>query len=260
MSNRTSIALAALAATLVLPGAFGADRGPAPAFAAPVPTLAASGPASVRLLECSRGSRSTDRQALFRAQMDRIDGGAAMRMRFELLERVGRGPWRGVSAPGLGVWRHADPGVERFAYRQRIAALAPGTAYRARVRFRWHDASGEEVARATSRSKACRQRGPLPNVAVARFTTMPGPTPDTARYAFDVANVGRADVRGVEVALRVDGADIDVLKVRRLRAGERRRIRLLGPVCSFRAEARADPDRRLRETTDRDNARVLYCG
>ncbi|HEX2161156.1 MAG TPA: CARDB domain-containing protein [Thermoleophilaceae bacterium] len=250
MSSRVSIVLlAGLAAVVALACATASVSG------APAP--AADG--SVELLECERGKRVADRNALFRGEMSRLPDAASMRMRFELRERLGRNAWRAVEAPGLGVWRHARPDVARFAYRQRIAALARGTAYRVVVEFQWHDAAGMLIERQAARSPVCRQAGPLPNLRVAGLETLAGPTAETVRYVATVVNRGAAPARRLEIALRVDGAEVDTRGVRRVAAHARRDVAFVGPACARDVTVEVDPGDALRERNERDNARSFAC-
>jgi hypothetical protein len=250
MSSRVAIALTAgLAASVAL--------------ACPTTAMGATADAvadgSVELLECTHGKRAADRNALFRAEMRQVPEGESMRMRFELRERVGRGAWRAVKAPGLGVWRYARPEVLSFAYRQRIAALKRGTAYRALVRFHWHDAAGALIERQAARSPVCRQRGPLPNVRVGGLERFPGPTADTVRYVVSVVNRGEVPARRVEVSLLVDGAEVDTRGIGTVAARSRREIAFVGPTCTSLIEVRLDPGEKLRELDERDNERSFPC-
>jgi hypothetical protein len=215
--------------------------------------------ASVDLLECNHGRRSASRNALFRGEMRQLPNGAAMRMRFELEERVGRGDWRAVAAPGLRVWRDAKPGIGVFAYRQRIAGLQKGTTYRVKVVFQWRDASGTPIAKQSARSSACRQGGQLPNLRVGRLERFPGPTLDTVRYVAAIVNGGRGIARRVQVSLLVDGAEVDTHGIGTLRGRSRREVGFVGPACANLVTVRADPADKLRESNEQDNVRSFAC-
>ncbi len=251
MSSRTPIAvvtMALIASTCVSSGA-------AEAATEPVP-----GKPAVKLLDCSSGKTPSSRSAVFRGSMVQLPEGEGMRMRFQLGERIGRGVWRAVSAPGLGVWHASLPGVGRFAYRQRIDALRKGTAYRVHVTFEWQDAQGNRLAEAVKRSKACHQPGRLPNLHPrGGLTLRPGPTPDTFRYLVQVRNTGMAVARGVEVRMRVDGAEVDVRSIGSLRSRQTRRVRFVGPVCTGSVKLEVDPDDTVREVTEADNSRRFAC-
>lgn len=252
MTGRVSIVAALVAAVAV------AGSGDRPAAAAkPDPLAAATG---VQLLECSTGRQASRRFALFRGSMSQLPTGQGMRMRYQLAERVGRGSWRRVSAPGLSAWHAAQPGVMQFAYRQKIDALQPGTAYRVHVTFEWLDAAGTTVERTLGRSPVCRQRGRLANLHPRdRLSVEPGPTDETRLYAVQVRNTGAVTARKVEVRLRVDGAEVDVRSIRAVQGRTSRGIRFVGPVCARSVTVEVDPRDTVREITERDNTVELAC-
>jgi hypothetical protein len=227
--------------------------------ASPAGAAVTSSDGLVELLDCTHGKRAADRNALFRGEMRQVPEAATMRMRFNLSERVGRGSWRAVKAPGLGVWRYAQPDVARFAYRQRIEALRRGTAYRVTVTFQWHDAAGDLVERQRATSPVCRQAGPLPNVRVGSLERLPGPTAGTVRYVVSVVNRGTVPARRVEVSLLVDGAEVDTRGMGKIGARSRREIAFVGPDCTSAVVVELDPHATLRELDRRDNKRSFSC-
>lgn len=215
---------------------------------------------SVDLVECLRGKQAKARQAVFRGQMKQVGDGPRMQMRFALDEKVGSSLWTGVKAPGIGVWHEARPGVAKFVYRQRVVALQKGTAYRASLEFRWLAQDGSTARRESGRSPVCRQPGKLPNLKVRdSISAKSGPTAETLRYSVKVGNTGYATATDVEVRLLVDGAEIDTLVLRRLKPGERRVVRFVGPRCSGEVKALIDPNLRVRELSERDNVIRTPC-
>ncbi|MEX1143107.1 MAG: CARDB domain-containing protein [Thermoleophilaceae bacterium] len=216
--------------------------------------------ASVELTECAQGRRRRDRRAAFRGEMAQVPGVDRMRMRFQLFERIERGAWRPVRAPGLGTWHASRPGVPGFAYVQRVVGLDRATVYRARVAFRWHGADGALVAHEDHRSRACRQRGRRPNLTLGRRVLVrPGPVVDAARYGVLVINDGEGVARRIRVLLRVDGADIATRAIRPLQPQRRRVARLLGPACTEEVEVVVDPADAVRETSEEDNVLSVVC-
>lgn len=215
---------------------------------------------SVELVECLRGKQAKDRQAVFRGQMKQTGDGLRMQMRFALDEKVGSGGWTGVKAPAIGVWHEARPGIAKFAYRQRVVALQKGTSYRATVQFRWLAQDGSTVRRELGKSPVCRQPGKLANLRIrGSVSATPGPTDETRRYAVKVANSGFATATNVEVRLLVDGAEIDTRTLRRLKPGERKIVRFVGPECVGEVGAQVDPNERVRESSERDNLIRTAC-
>ena len=257
MSRRVHLfgAVTLLSATIaaLTVGAGGASAGSAAVAAAP-------GPSAVTLIKCSQGKKASKRSATFRGEMTQIPAAERMRMRFDLQERIGKGKWTGVDSPALRVWRESSPGVTRFAYRQKIEKLNEAASYRTIVRFQWLDASGRTVAKARARSKVCRQRGKLPNLAFAGDIRVgPGPTPETFSYAVRVANNGLVASPRIELALRVNGSEVDVRKVGKLEPGRKRTIRFVGPDCRTVAEAQIDPRNLVREISEADNQIAVPC-
>ena len=81
-----------------------------------------------------------------------------MEMRIEVLERAPREPaFRAVSAPGLGVWRTAAPGVKNYKYLKEVTNLSAPAYYRGAVRFRWLNAKGKLIKSLELRTDRCLQ-------------------------------------------------------------------------------------------------------
>ena len=217
--------------------------------------------ASVRLVDCKRGPAPENRLALFRGAMRRVPSAQQMWMRFKLQERVGQGTYRTIKAPGIGIWRKSLPGVKRFAYRQRVLALAEGSSYRVIVSFRWYDASAKVIKHMRRRSPACKQPGLLANLRVTRIgggrpvTGVPG----QYRYAVTIINRGRVAAETFGLKLAVDGAAVDTRLVNALAPGESRRVMLTGPACMDNLTAVADPEDVVREVTEQDNELTVPC-
>jgi hypothetical protein len=124
--------------------------------AALLAVLAASAvapPASAELLTCDRGALAAE----FEGRMSAAGGTARMRMRFTLQARTpGVRGYHRIAAPGFDAWTTSDPGVTRYVFTRRVESLIGPAQYRVRVRFRWMDAGGATVARATRVSRSCR--------------------------------------------------------------------------------------------------------
>jgi CARDB len=214
---------------------------------------------SVDLVECTRGKHAKDRQAVFRGEMRQVADDLRMQMRFALGEKIGRDVWRGLNAPGIGVWREARSGIKRFAYRQRVVALQKGTSYRATVDFRWVSESGKVIRREQRRSPVCRQPGKLPNLKIRGIRIAAGPTADTRTYVVGAGNNGTVTPSHIEVQLLVDGVEVDTRTLGRLAGGSHRDVRFVGPDCKSQIEARIDPSREIREITESDNSTRIGC-
>jgi len=217
--------------------------------------------ASAGVAECARGPAAENRLAVFRGAMRRMPDTDHMSMRFKLQERVGAGSFRTVKAPGLGAWHTSRPSVGRFAYRQRVLALAEGSSYRTIVSFRWFAADGQLIGRTRRRSPPCRQPGALSNL---RVTHIGGgkplaDVPGTYSYTVNVLNRGQVAAPAFGVSLAVDGGTVDTLAVSALASGESRRLVFSGPACGSTVTAVADPEDRVREVSERDNTLTTPC-
>jgi hypothetical protein len=75
--------------------------------------------------------------------------------------------FRTVTAPGLGVWRSAAPGVKVYKYLKQVADLSAPALYRAAVRFRWLNSKSRLIRALELRTPRCDQPAP-PAPAVAK--------------------------------------------------------------------------------------------
>jgi hypothetical protein len=153
---------AARAALLACLLAFGAS-GPIAAARGVRRTAPFPGPGdySVALEQCVSSGSQPERSATFVAQMVASAGTQKMAMKIALEER-GRGEaeYHSVLAPGLGVWRAAEPGVKVYKYVKQVTNLPAPASYRAVVRFRWVGDRGRTIKRAEARSARCFQPAP----------------------------------------------------------------------------------------------------
>ena len=241
------LALAAITAAALTAGLIAAPAGQAATLT------------SAKVVECFRGPTADQRQATFRAGMLKQPGTSRMSVRFTLEESVAGGRYKAVTAPGLGVWRKSRAGVRAFAYRQRVKALAEGSAYRVRVQYRWHKRDGSVLATAQRRSKACRQTDPLPNLRVQRIGGQAAAAPGKVRYGISVSNRGAAPAPATRVLLWVDGVVAGRVAVPPLAAGQVTRVFLTGPRCGIGVGAQADTGQIVRESDETDNVRSAAC-
>jgi CARDB len=222
-------------------------------FLLAAPAAHAGAPAGVALVECDRDFQVAE----FQARMQTVPGAQRMQMRFTLKVERGRRGYRRVAAPGFGVWTTADPGVTRYVYTRRVEDLLGPARYRVYVRFRWLDAEGRTIERASARSRYCRQPDPRPNLTVRALEIEPIGDPERRRYVVLVRNTGRGDAEPFE--LEVSGAE--PVLVDGLQRGEERLVELVGPACEpgWKVTATADPLDEIEERSERDNALAITC-
>lgn len=235
------IALAAAAVALLAPG-----------------SASAATAAGVHVKSCQTGSQPSQRKASFHAEMRSIHATSRMALRFDLIQHVPGADAEAVSAPRLRSWRRSRPGVTRFGHLQKIKGLDPGTSYRVRVQFRWYDASGRVIKKASRSSGWCNEDGDLPNLSITAVKISPGAKPGTALYTVSVANEAKGVARDFDVALIVDGALADRGTVDRLEGGETASVKLNGPTC-HRLRTVVDADDTQPETVEEDNVFRSRC-
>jgi hypothetical protein len=201
---------------------------------------------------------SSDRSATFFARMDTVPGASKLQIRFQLLERLGRGAeFNRLDLPALRQWHSSAAGVSRYAWKQTVDGLHVGGAYKTHVTYRWLTAAGTVLQTMQRDTSVC--RGPLPNIEVGDLSVRPGPTSDTRVYRVNVADTGKIGADGVDVQMAVDNAELDTVTVSHLDAGESRVVSFTGPVCSHAIEVNVDPDNSIGESVEGDNSQQFAC-
>jgi len=190
-------------------------------------------PVKAKLTDCHVGAQPADRFAVFVGQMPALQGTKRMWMRFDLLQRTpGQAEYEPVRLPAWGVWQRSQPGRTAFIYTRKVQSLRAPGAYRARVRFRWYDASGR-LQRGTQRTtRTCRQPDPRPDLTAGALTAAPGLGADTATYLLDVRNTGRGPAAPFDVVLAIAGMPQPALRVTDLAPGEDQLLSIPGPRCA----------------------------
>ncbi len=146
-----SRAFAALSCTLAL-ASIGAPRALAQATTPDATVVTAT------LEQCVASGGQAERSATFTGEMNSVPGAAKMSMRIDVEERApGEAEFHPVSAPGLGVWRAADPKVKVYKYLKQVTNLSAPASYRGLVRFRWINARGHVIKRAERLTTRCLQ-------------------------------------------------------------------------------------------------------
>lgn len=209
----------------------------------------------VKVSSCS----PSDHNAVFYARMRRLALGQRLWMRFTLLERGEDGRYTPVAAPGLHRWRKSKPDVKAFAYKQRVRGLAPDSAYRASVDYRWYSADGELARKQRRRSGVCSQSGPLANLRARIVGSEATELPGISRYRVRLANAGQAAADNVGVRLAVDGSTSETKSVAQLAPGAAAFVHFQAPECTSAVRAEADPAGEIPESSETDNSHRLAC-
>ena len=121
-------------------------------------TAPAAGTASVGIEQCVTSTVQAERSATFTAQMAATATTQKMAMRIELQQRLhGESEFHTLTAPGFGVWRTSESGVEIYKYVKQVTNLDAPAAYRALVRFRWLDERGHVLKHDELHTSRCVQ-------------------------------------------------------------------------------------------------------
>jgi len=205
----------------------------APLAAAPAAPAQERQPLAARLVSCTTGPTPASRTATFAARMPAIAGTERMSMRFNLLQRTpDQAEYEPVRLPAWGVWQRSEPGRTAFIYTRTVQRLRAPGAYRARVRFRWYDASGRLQRRTHHTTGTCRQPDPRPDLSAGALTAAPGLGADTATYLLDVRNGGLGPAAPFDVVLAISGMPQPALRVAALAPGEDELVSIPGPRCA----------------------------
>lgn len=228
-----------------------------------VPAGAAARPvSSVGLRECHTAVDATARYAIFRSEMRAVRGSVRMAVRFSLLLRLdGADDFTKVSAPSLGEWISSAPGVDIFRYTKQVTNLMAPASYRARVSFRWYDATGHIVRHETRRTATCEQPDQRANLLIDDVRAEAVEQPGLARYRVTLRNDGRAAAGAFDMALTVDGVAQAPVSIAGLGSADRQTFSFVARRCRTGGSLKVvvDPDNRVDEVDERDDERSLTC-
>jgi hypothetical protein len=139
--------------------------------------LSAPGTTAATVEQCVTSVVQTERSATFMGEMTAIAGTSKMSMRIDVQERTaGESEYQVLNAPGLGVWRAADPKVKVYKYLKQVTNLSADASYRALVRFRWIGAKGRVIRRGERLTPRCLQPATPPEPQPVPTTPPPEAT------------------------------------------------------------------------------------
>ncbi|MFY9488345.1 MAG: hypothetical protein WAP35_06595 [Solirubrobacterales bacterium] len=266
------LCLALLCTALLLAASASAGKPDAHASAMP-------GKARLAVDECVGAALYADRRLTFKGSMSTINAGGTMEMRFSLYTRnIGQRRFKRVAADdqnGLEKWlAGSEPSATSYIHNLSVTPVETRIHYRARVQFRWTDASGKVVAKTKRVSKLCKQNRTLPDLVVKGVNRYPTTASDSRpefpmKYVVEVENRGRtsAYVSGEMVSATLNGAPLandlvtkpHVLTYDTLPARTSEKLTFFGPQCSGLLDFVIDPLRMARETSERNNHLSLGC-
>ncbi len=170
LRRRRSLAVSA-AAVLALAGATAPG-----ALAETPPAPSAPGGVTAAMEQCVTSDVQSERSATFMGEMTAIAGTAKMAIRIDVEERAPEElEYHTINAPGLGVWRAADPKVKVYRYLKQVTNLSAPASYRALVQFRWINSKGHVMRRVDRLTTRCLQPAPPAEATTPPTTTQPTP-------------------------------------------------------------------------------------
>ncbi len=242
----------------------------APAAAVAHPTGSAMPPSAAKLV--ALGARveacstvPTARYAVFKGTMPSIGAGGRMEMRFELYQSPkGTFAWTHVqNVDTFDEWDASDAGVSGFIVKKRVGNLAPATAYRTIVRFRWRDATGRITRRAKRISAPCAQPDTRPDLVVRALGAGAGARrgDGVMTYGAVIANKGNGPAAAFNVVFTVNGVVGAPQRVGPLAAGQRVPVTFEAPKCSAGSTFRvmADSSAEIAEANEANNVLQKLC-
>ena len=231
-------------------------------IAAPSGAAATAKPhVTATVARCHRAPALADRFVIYHASMRRLHGTDHMGIRFELFQRRPGGKFTKVVAPGLGEFNLSDPGRKAYKFKKVIENLEAPASYRATVSFRWYAKSGKVLRTVNRRTRLCRMPDYRPNLRIAKITLIKRLANGNARYGVLVRNAGALAATDFDVGFSVANVARPAQTLPSLAVGARRALVFIGPACKRGDPLRAvvDPDDRVDESHETDNARVTAC-
>jgi hypothetical protein len=230
----------------------------AASFAIAPAAHAATRPPQAALVSCDK----VHHVAVFEGRMDNRAGSARMQMRFVLQDHGPGEHWARVAVPGFSAWQSSATGRSRYVYTKTVDGLVGPASYRVVVHFRWLDADGTVLRRATVVSASCRQPDPRPDLSVAALEVRPAARLSRRRYAITVANTGRSAASASRLALDLgDGGTPLSAGVGALDPGAEQTVVVTGRACvpGTLLTAAADATDVVDEHDEDDDTFALSC-
>jgi hypothetical protein len=171
--RRALRAVVSLGCSLALAGATSAGAEiPAPPSTTTTTSPPVTNGVAATLEQCVTSVVQAERSATFSGEMTTLSGATKMSMRIDVEEKApGEVEFHMVSAPGLGVWRTADPKVKVYKYLKQVTNLSSPASYRGLVGFHWLSAKGHVIKRAERLTAKCLQPATLSEPAPANPET-----------------------------------------------------------------------------------------
>lgn len=210
-------------------------------------------PATARVSKCVVSRFYDGRQVEFTARMstftDTPGVSQTMQIKFEVFRRlVEQRGFKKVKGTGLGTWLQAsDPAATVYVRELALQGIETSARYKARVSYRWLDATGKVEWKRSRTTKPCYQRVGLPKLAVVTAKHQPLPGQPNSIYLVTVSNTGRSEALNVPVAVSADGSPFSLGLISTIAPGQTVDISVQAATCRASAAVVIDPSRTVRQ-------------
>jgi hypothetical protein len=224
-----------------------------------------------RMAGCHASVQAAQRWFKVVARQKGIRGTRTMAMRFDAYRRdAGSAHFVRFAGDGLSQWIRSDPypaGASPssyvYVYRKRVEDLAAPAAYKVRVGFRWYSPHGRVLATRFRTTAICWQPDLRPDLTIPIVEFEPANAYHSGRFRVAVANSGATAARDFLVSMENGEAGPAATTQTVPRLGSHRRVTLFfdSATCATPAPPRftADPDGRVAERNEQNNARSASC-
>lgn len=210
-------------------------------------------PATARVKKCIASRFYDGRQIEFAGRMriftDTPGKPQILQMRFEIFRRLAeQRNFKKVKGTGLGTWLSAsDPAATIYVRELALQGIETSAFYKARVTYRWLDATGNVEWKRTRTTKPCHQRIGLPKLTVAQTKHQPIPASPNSNYIVTVSNTGRSEALNVPVSVSPDGGAASMGLISSIAPGQTVDISIESSACRGSAAVVVDPLRAVRQ-------------
>ena len=209
--------------------------------------------------KCTSSKKSARRAVTLRGTMSTPSRDLAMRMRYELYEKVQGGDWQEATPSKLDKWLKKPAGVDLFRSRFRVRNLSAPARYKAIVRYEW-TRDGELVGRARKTTNICKMRSKQPDLSAKFVVIRPGLNDLTWSYVFVVSNLGSRTAKGFRMEIRIGGGTVIKKTVKSLRRYRAYKLDVVDRRCSeAQIEGVVDPDDDVTEGNEKNNSVKVNC-
>jgi hypothetical protein len=164
--------------------------------------------AKAKTTTCVSSQFYDNRKLAFTGRMQALPGyaGGKMEMRFDVLRKYNENKhYKLLHAQGLGDWLgNSEPTATVYVRNIALSQIETAARYKARVRYRWRDSSGQVIDHTSRMTSVCKQKTPLPKLRLLKVERTPLNGMPGDHFRIEVSNLGGSEARDVTVGLTID--------------------------------------------------------